>query len=520
MHVELSTPVAARLLVLARRNVAARSSSIHTAADRHVNAMIVAVTYGILRARKALKSASDEDAAVSAMQSALEESLPPVLLKTIAAGGEAGVAGLRKLRIAGGPGSGWTAENGHVPLSSPSRLDVKREIIGTIDSRGSVTAKNTTPQFNDHTQMGTASRPGSQRFRVNGNEVQWDDDPEDDDRFAVEDWLAKHGLDGVRHVVLAKRMLGGPGSGNFGHAGRPGEIGGSEGSGSLTVETTSNSSGPYVTISSPYGRIGGGVREGVLHINATEVKSEERGKGHGVTLYKAMVDHAFGRGLDVASDETVESGAAHVYQALGRRGYNVVRNPNAYEFTLDDGSKAWSGRRNPVFTIKRGSRRAAELRTAKPASKRPLRMKFNVTDPNVVKAAKKHAAKLITDITKTTRKRIHDAIVGAVEGDGFKAAYETILDAIGDKDRARLIARHETMNAASIGQRESWSQAVDAGLLDEGSKRTWIVTGDDKTCPICEELDGATADLDGEYPGGYEGPPAHVACRCTEGIVS
>lgn len=88
--------------------------------------------------------------------------------------------------------------------------------------------------------------------------------------------------------------------------------------------------------------------------------------------------------------------------------------------------------------------------------------------------------------------------------------------------RADLIARTETLQAMNDGQRASWLTLVERGLLDDnGFEREWIaiVPTDGRTCLICESLDGARAPINGEYPGGYLGPPAHPDCRCTEKIV-
>lgn len=80
-----------------------------------------------------------------------------------------------------------------------------------------------------------------------------------------------------------------------------------------------------------------------------------------------------------------------------------------------------------------------------------------------------------------------------------------------------------TMTAASEGQRQAWDQAIEKGLLTGDEQRVWIVTPDDKLCPICEGLEDKKADLGGTYTGDdgneYGGPPAHVACRCTEGLT-
>jgi hypothetical protein len=161
-----------------------------------------------------------------------------------------------------------------------------------------------------------------------------------------------------------------------------------------------------------------------------------------------------------------------------------------------------------------------ELRTAKP---KPPRMKFNAKNPHAIAAAKKHAATLIKDITKVSKKRIHDAVVAHFESGlarkTFIAMKAIILKAVGDDDRARLIARTEIMRVANMGQREAWDQAVKAGMLDSTARRVWIATPIGP-CDACRDLDGETADLDGQYPDpGGDGPILHPACRCTEGIV-
>lgn len=167
--------------------------------------------------------------------------------------------------------------------------------------------------------------------------------------------------------------------------------------------------------------------------------------------------------------------------------------------------------------------KALEFRTAKRTSKKTkIDFTFDAENQSAIDWADRHAAELIDGIAETSREQINNAIADALESGDWKDALDEILDAVGDPERAALIARHETMLAASEGQRQAWDQAVDEGLLDEDSQRTWIVVGDDKVCPICEGLDGKTAKLGESYVGDdgeeYDGPPAHVACRCTEGL--
>jgi hypothetical protein len=89
--------------------------------------------------------------------------------------------------------------------------------------------------------------------------------------------------------------------------------------------------------------------------------------------------------------------------------------------------------------------------------------------------------------------------------------------------RAELIARTETLQAMNDGQRASWSTLVERGLLDSNRfEREWlaIVPSNGRTCPICTDLDGARAPIDGQYAGsGDIGPPQHPDCRCVEKVV-
>lgn len=77
-------------------------------------------------------------------------------------------------------------------------------------------------------------------------------------------------------------------------------------------------------------------------------------------------------------------------------------------------------------------------------------------------------------------------------------------------DRARVIARTETMSAATQGQTEIWSQAADAGLIDRNTAvMVWVLTDD--ACDDCGAMDGETAPID---TGFDDPPPLHPNCRC------
>jgi 2'-5' RNA ligase len=172
-----------------------------------------------------------------------------------------------------------------------------------------------------------------------------------------------------------------------------------------------------------------------------------------------------------------------------------------------------------IRLLKKRMRAASSLRSAA-GEDDFLTMAFDVSNKNAVAWAKKYAAQEVTNITESTRKKIKDVVVKALKGEeGPRELYKSILESIGNKDRAQAISRFELMQASNEGQRQGWSQAVDKGLLNGDEKRVWIAT--EGACSLCEGLDGQTAPLGEEYPNdGGDGPPLHVGCRCTEGLTA
>jgi len=147
---------------------------------------------------------------------------------------------------------------------------------------------------------------------------------------------------------------------------------------------------------------------------------------------------------------------------------------------------------------------------------------FDAKHPRMRKWIQDHTGELIDGIDDTTREEIAELIEDAFadESPTRKELSDLIAEAIGDDDRAELIAHTETMRAANKGQREAWQQAQEDGYLEEGERRTWIVTDDDHLCEDCEPMDGEEAALDEDYDGdGGDGPPLHPDCRCTEGLA-
>lgn len=199
---------------------------------------------------------------------------------------------------------------------------------------------------------------------------------------------------------------------------------------------------------------------------------------------------------------------------------------------------------------------AGTFKTA--AGKTKITIKFDPKFKTAVEWAKRRAAELVTNISSESRlavravihdvlnkgvtpsvasRLIRDAVGLTVEQSeavlhmrerllAQEVAVESITrktDAYAERllrQRAETISRTETIAAANEGQRQLWLQAVDQGQLDADSKRVWITTLDDRSCPECEELDGEVAPLDAPFPGGVMSPPAHPNCRCATGISS
>lgn len=82
--------------------------------------------------------------------------------------------------------------------------------------------------------------------------------------------------------------------------------------------------------------------------------------------------------------------------------------------------------------------------------------------------------------------------------------------------RAETIVRTETMRAVHAGQRERWRQLDERGALPITARRKWMTAEDERVCTTCGPLNGHMTPLNEAYPGGFDGPPAHPRCRCTE----
>ena len=189
-------------------------------------------------------------------------------------------------------------------------------------------------------------------------------------------------------------------------------------------------------------------------------------------------------------------------------------------------------------------------------------VEFARTNPSAVAWANQHAARLVTEVSESTRVGIR-ALVTTSQAEGrpvrwlarelrevvgLRASQVSAVDAFrlrlaaqGVDDvklerrvnryadaqlrrRAVTISRTETLTATHEGQQRLWDAAADQGLLDrDATQRVWIVTPDDRLDEeVCEPMDEQTVGLEEPFTTGIGTtvmlPPAHVNCRCTVGL--
>lgn len=211
-------------------------------------------------------------------------------------------------------------------------------------------------------------------------------------------------------------------------------------------------------------------------------------------------------------------------------------------------------------------------------------LSFKLVNPRAVRWAEDHAARLIVGIDSETRKAIRSIVVrGQREGINVRSQAQLIREIVGltNRDaravdrfytglvqdgrknadvmrgrmarrllrrRAENIARTETIRASNMGVQLTWRTAMDQGLLPQTARKVWIVTPDNRLCPLCAPLDGAVVGVAEPFQADVEAtgfkvtsqtgtdrieitdsrptrpftdltPPRHPSCRCAIGLI-
>jgi len=190
------------------------------------------------------------------------------------------------------------------------------------------------------------------------------------------------------------------------------------------------------------------------------------------------------------------------------------------------------------------------------ATKQPMR-----ANALAVRAAENQAAQLVTQVSSQSREAIRQTII-AGQRDGLSPqrmakqirsviglterqakAVDRLRQQLGAqgkspdeidaaaqryaarllRQRAQTIARTETIRASNAGQQAMWEQMQRTGFIPLGAQKRWIVTPDDRLCPICQDVGGQEVDVNEPFQTGYGpvmAPPAHPNCRCAMGLVA
>lgn len=123
--------------------------------------------------------------------------------------------------------------------------------------------------------------------------------------------------------------------------------------------------------------------------------------------------------------------------------------------------------------------------------------------------AETYAAQLVAGISKTTRKKIADAVAQWIANGDALPELESMIDGvIDDPMRAFVIAITESTRAYAQGNTIAWKAKGVQG-------RRWYTAEDEIVCPLCGgTLRGQVAPIGHSFSDGVDNPPAHVGCRC------
>jgi SPP1 gp7 family putative phage head morphogenesis protein len=133
---------------------------------------------------------------------------------------------------------------------------------------------------------------------------------------------------------------------------------------------------------------------------------------------------------------------------------------------------------------------------------------FDLANP-FVQTVLESLAKNIRGVAETTRQDVRDLVAKqATEGWSIEELQKQIRakGAIASRSRALMIARTETAAGYSQGSLAAYRVS---GVVKQTE---WLIGP--ASCPECQALSGAKADLGAEFAPGITAPPLHPQCTC------
>ncbi|MFW6331594.1 MAG: phage portal protein [Gemmatimonadota bacterium] len=144
-----------------------------------------------------------------------------------------------------------------------------------------------------------------------------------------------------------------------------------------------------------------------------------------------------------------------------------------------------------------------------------LGIRFDLLQPGLVAYTEQHAARLVTQVTQTTKDAVAQAVARGVEKgesvpDIAKRIRET--DSAFGKARSELIARTETTQVTNQAQRSSLADYARTNAVTV--RKSWLTARDSRVRDEHAALDGETVDIDAAFSDGQT-EPGEPNCRCT-----
>lgn len=144
-----------------------------------------------------------------------------------------------------------------------------------------------------------------------------------------------------------------------------------------------------------------------------------------------------------------------------------------------------------------------------------LGLSFSVLQPGVPPYVADHAAELVTNVTRTTKDAVKEAIATSLES---RETTQQMISRIGDagafgRSRAQLIARTEVTEITNGAGRDALTKfAADTGTTVE---KSWLSARDPRVRPDHRKLDsGEWLPVDERFANGLT-HPGEPNCRCT-----
>lgn len=144
------------------------------------------------------------------------------------------------------------------------------------------------------------------------------------------------------------------------------------------------------------------------------------------------------------------------------------------------------------------------------ASAEDLDRMLSQANENAIAWAERHAATLVTEVSRTTKDEIRELVTVAMQ-EG--ATNEELAKSLGESfafspERSMMIARTETAFADERGTLQGWRAS---GEVEE---KAWLPDVD--PCPVCQaNAAQGPIPVDAEFQSGDLSPPAHPNCECS-----